>query len=101
MDFDEAGLLEGLEGDERAARVRLLESLASDGYTLDELSQAALEDRLALLPVEHVLAGEYTARDLERMTGLSASTLLRIRRSLGLPEAQPDERTFSEADIEA
>ena len=48
MDFAEAGLLEGLDGDDREARVRLLESLAGDGYTLDELKQAAAEDRLAL-----------------------------------------------------
>ncbi len=101
MDFAEAGLLEGLDGEECAARVRLLEGLIADGATLEELKQAAAEDRLALLPVERVLAGEYTARDLERMTNVSATTLLRIRRSLGLPEAGADEKTFSEADIEA
>ena len=32
---------------------------------------------------------------------MPASTLLRIRRALGLPEAGPDEKVFSEADIEA
>ena len=101
MDFDEAGLLEGLDGDERAARLRLLEALVADGFTLEELKEANAEERLALLPVERVLAGEYTARDLERMTNVSAKTLLRIRRSLGLPEAQPDEPVFSAADIEA
>ena len=101
MDFDRAGLLEGLDGDDRAARLRLLESLAANGYTLKELKEAAAEERLALLPVERVLAGEYTARDLERETNVPASTLLRIRRSLGLSDAKPDEKIFAEADIEA
>src|SRR5205807_1616730 len=56
---------------------------------------------LALLPVERVLAGEHSARDLEKLTGVPAATMLRIRRSLGLPEAKPNDKTFSEADIEA
>lgn len=52
MDFDGAGLLDGLDGDERAAREQLLQRLAADGFTLDELKSAVRADRLALLPVE-------------------------------------------------
>lgn len=101
MDFEAAGLLDGLEGNERAARLRLLERLEADGCEMDEIRQAVAEDRLALLPVERVLTGDHTARELEQMTGLPADALLRIRRSLGLPEGQPDEKIFAEADIEA
>ena len=61
MDFDQAGLLDGLEGEDRAARERLLERLAGEGYTLEELKAAIKEDRLALLLVERVLGGRYTA----------------------------------------
>ena len=101
MDYAAAGLLDGLEGEDRAARIRLLESLVEQGVELDELRAAVAEDRLALLPVERVLQGEYSARDLEQRTGLPAQTTLEIRRALGLAEAGPDEKVFAEADIEA
>jgi hypothetical protein len=58
IDFEAEGLLEGLDEATRAARRDLLEQLAADGATLDELKRAVAEDRLALLPVERVLAGE-------------------------------------------
>ena len=38
MDFEKAGLLEGLQADARRARLRLLEQLASDGFSPEELS---------------------------------------------------------------
>jgi adenylate cyclase len=101
MDYAAEGLLDGLEGEERAARIRLLDRLVAAGFELDELRRAVAEDRLALLGIERVLAGEYTAREIEARTGLPAETTLRIRRALGLPEAGPEERIFSEADVEA
>ncbi len=99
MDFDEEGLLDGLEGRERAARERLLAKLAQDGFTLDEMRRAVAEDRLALLPVERVLGGIYTANEISEQTGLPARVLLRLRRMLGLPEAGPDDRVFGEEDV--
>jgi adenylate cyclase len=101
MDFAAAGLLDGLEGKERAAREQLLERLAAEGFTFDELKAAAAEDRLALLPVERVLGGHHTAREISERTGVPAEMMLRIRRLLGLPEAGPDDRVFSEEDIAA
>jgi adenylate cyclase len=101
MDFAAAGLLDGLEGEERAARIRLLESLEAAGFAVDELKAAVAEDRLALLPVERVLAGRYTARELEEQTGVPVAVMLRIRRSLGLPEGTADEKLFSDEDIAA
>jgi adenylate cyclase len=99
VDFDE--LLDGLEGEDRAARERLLERLAGEGYTIDDLKAAIEEDRLALLPVERVLGGRYTARDLEERTGFPAAQMLRIRRLLGLPEVSPDDRVYGEEEIDA
>jgi adenylate cyclase len=101
VDFDAAGLLDGLEGEDRAARERLLHRLADEGYTLDELKQAVGEDRLPLLLVDRVLGGRYTADELEERTGLTAAQLLRIRRLLGLPEAASDDRVFGEEEIKA
>jgi adenylate cyclase len=101
VDFEGSGLLEGLEGEDREARLRLLERLASDGTSLDELKEAVAEDRLALLPVERVLGGRYSARDVERRTGVPAALMMRIRRLSGLPDARPDEPVFAEEDLSA
>ncbi len=101
VDFDAAGLLDGLDRQERAARQKLLEQLLGDGFSEEELKAAVAEDRLALLPVERVLGGRYTAREVEERTGLPAALVLRIRRLMGLPEAGPDERAFGDEDIAA
>jgi adenylate cyclase len=101
MDFAAAGLLDGLEGEERAARERLLQQLADAGFTQAELQDAVAEDRLALLPVDRALEGDHTATEIEERTGLPAETVLRIRRLLGLPEARPGDRVFRDEDIDA
>jgi adenylate cyclase len=101
MDFDEVGLLEGLDGEDRAKRLRLLEQLADDGFSETELIKAVKENRLALLPVERVLGGTYTAGQVEERTGLPAGTMARIRRQHGLPAAEPEDRVFSDEDVEA
>lgn len=101
MDFAAEGLLDGLEPEHRAARERLLQNLLDQGVGLEELKAAVAEDRLVLLPVERMLAGRYTAEDVHKMTGVPVATMLRIRRSLGLPEASPEEPVFCQADVEA
>jgi len=101
MDFKAAGLLDGLEGDDRRARLRLLKALAEDGFTLDELRDAALENRLVLLPVERVLAGTYTLDEVAERSGLSTDLVKRIRRLEGLPEPEPDQRVFSKEEEKA
>ncbi|HTX29854.1 MAG TPA: adenylate cyclase regulatory domain-containing protein [Solirubrobacteraceae bacterium] len=101
MDFAAAGLLDGLEGKEREAREQLLERLASDGFTLDELKQAVAEERLALLPVERVLGGNWSSRQIAEKTDLPLELLLRLRRLLGLPETDPDDEIFGDEWIEA
>ena len=101
MDFDAEGLLDGLEGEERKARERLLEQLVSDGVELDELKQAVAEERLALLPVERVLGGDRSASQIAAETGLPTDLILRIRRLTGLPEAGPDDPVFGAEDLEA
>jgi adenylate cyclase len=101
MDFAKAGLLDGLEGPERKAREQLLARLADDGVELDELKAAVAENRLALLPVERVLGGRYTAAEIEERTGLSSELVARVRVLLGLPEPGPSDREFSDEDIAA
>jgi adenylate cyclase len=101
VDYESAGLLEGLEGDDRGARERLLDRLVDEGFTLEELDAAVREDRLPLLLVERVLGGRYSAKQLEERTGLEAAQMLRIRRLLGLPEASPDDLVFGEEEVAA
>jgi adenylate cyclase len=101
MDFEKAGLLDGLEGEEREARIRLLEHLCSDGFTFDEIKQAAAEDRLVLLPVERVLGGKYSVGELSDQVGLPIELVQRFRRLQGLPEPAPDDKVFAEEDVEA
>jgi adenylate cyclase len=101
MDFEQAGLLDGLEGADRDAREQLLQQLADDGVGLDELKAAVAEDRLALLPVERVLGGTYTAADVEDRSGLEADLVRRVRGLLGLPIPGEDDRVFSDADVAA
>jgi len=101
MDFEQAGLLDGLNGADRDAREQLLQKLADEGVGLDELKAAVAEDRLALLPVERVLGGRYTASDIEQRSGLEADIVRRLRGLLGLPIPGEDDRVFSDADAEA
>ena len=101
VDYAAAGLLDGLEGEEREARIRLLDQLVADGFSEEELSSAVAEDRLALLPVDRVLGGRYTAGEIAERTGVPASLVIRTRRLLGLPEAGVDERVFGDEDVEA
>jgi adenylate cyclase len=101
MDFAAAGLLDGLEGAERGQREQLLARLIDDGFSLDDLRKAVQENRLALLPVDEVLGGAYSAEEIEQRTDLPAGMMVRIRRLHGLPEPRPEDKVFSEEDIEA
>jgi adenylate cyclase len=101
MDFAAAGLLDGLEGADREHRETLLARLADDGFSLEELSTAVRENRLALLPVDQLLGGAYSAEEIEERTDLPAGLMIRIRRLHGLPEPGPADKVFSDEDVEA
>jgi len=101
MDFASHGLLEGLKGDARTARERLLTHLVQDGCTLEQLTKAVRENRLALVPVDRVLGGTHSAVEIERRTGLPAHMMIRIRQLHGLDEVDSESRVFSDQDLEA
>jgi adenylate cyclase len=104
IDFEAEGLLEGVAGEARQARLDLLEQLSGEGCSLDELKEAVAAGRLTLLPVERALAGKgprYTAREIAELAGIDMETLLRFRSALGIPLADPDQRVGTEADLEA
>ena len=81
MDFEAEGMLEGLSPRQRTARLELLHRLAADGFSPEQLREAVAEDRLALLPVDRVLAAQYTAAEVHELTGVPVELVLRIRRA--------------------
>jgi adenylate cyclase len=101
MDFSGDDWLDGLEGESRTAREQLLQYLSGEGFSLEQLTAAVNEDRLALLPVDRVLGGSYSASEVEEQTGLPAALMIQIRRQHGLPQVGPEARVFSDEDIEA
>ncbi len=104
IDFEAEGLLEGTSGRARDGRRRLLEELAADGATLDELRRAVVEDRLALLPVERLIGGvgpRYTAAEVTDISDLDSGGLRFLRQAIGLPAPGEGEVAYTEADLEA
>ncbi len=103
INYEAEGLLEGVEGEEREARLELLQLLTEDGASLTDLKRAVVEDRLALLPVDRVLAGEgkYTAVEVSERSGLAPEFQDRLFRALGLALADPDERVYGDEDVDA
>src|SRR4051812_49790748 len=92
MDWEAEGLLEGLEDDDhRKGRIELLDYLHGEGCELDELKQAVAEDRLVLLPVERLLAGDktYSQRQIADEAGLELDHPRRYPPALGLAGPRP------------
>jgi adenylate cyclase len=103
IDFEAAGLLDGIAGEAREARRELLGRLAGEGVSLQELREAVKGGRLTLLPVERALAGDgrrYTLREVAEIAGLELDLLQRATAALGLPNPDPDDPTQTEADLE-
>jgi adenylate cyclase len=104
IDFEAEGLLEGLDGEARDARLKLLEQLAADGVSLEELRRAVHEDRLVLLPVERVLTGDgarYTREEVAELSGVEVELLEQQWRALGMPDPDEGEKAFGDRDVES
>lgn len=104
IDFEAEGLLDGTEGEAREARRELLERLAGEGVSAEELRAAVAAGRLTLLPVERALAGgspRYSPREVAEMSGVDIDLLQRATAALGVPYPSPDARSLTEADLEA
>ena len=104
VDWEAEGLLEGLDGEDRAAREKLLGELCDDGVPLEELRTAVAEDRLALVPVERLLSGgddRLTLAEAAERADVDADFLARDWRALGMAAPAEDARIYTERDVEA
>jgi adenylate cyclase len=103
VDFAAEGLLDGLEGTARDARLALLRDLHADGVPLDELHAATREGRLVLLPAERAIGGvpRYSAREIAELTGLDPEFIAELRRANGLPAFELDDRHLTERDLDS
>jgi adenylate cyclase len=103
IDFAAEGLLDGLEGDARAARVELLEQLTAEGVALKDLRAATRDGRLVFLGAERVVGGipRYSTREVGERTGVRPEFIMALRRANGLPVPSLDAVVCSEADIDA
>jgi adenylate cyclase len=102
IDFDAEGLLDGLQGEQRAERLALLEYLAGDGVPLAQLRRSTTLGTLMFLPAERVIGGQarYTAAEIAERSGVSEEFLLAVLRAMGLPIRDEDEAVYTESDLE-
>jgi adenylate cyclase len=103
IDFAGEGLLDGLEDEQRADRLKLLEQLAADGVPLSELRRATRNGTVIVLPADRVIVGgeRYTAGQVTELTGVDGEFLTAARRAMGLPIPEPDEAVYTEAELES
>lgn len=101
-DFAEAGLLDGLEPAARGGRVALLQQLATEGVTPEEMLTALHANRLGLLLLERTLSpqGRYTEADVAGLAGLDHEELGRWFRALGRTSGADGAPVYHDTDVE-
>src|SRR3954466_15760139 len=102
VDFASEGLLDGLHGEARTARLELLERLHAEGATIDELRAAAAAGLLVFLLAERLVDGppRHRPRDVAREAGIPLEVLEAMRRAPGLPGPDPDAPALPALDRE-
>jgi adenylate cyclase len=102
IDFEAEGLLEGLEGSQRAERLALLEELAGEGVPLADLRRTTATGTIVYLPADRIIVGteRYTAAEVAELTGVDEPFLIRLRRAMGLPIPDSEEAVYTSAEVE-
>jgi adenylate cyclase len=103
IDFAAEGLLDGLEGKQRAERLVLLQELVAQGVPLSELRRTTASGTILYLPADRVIvsADRYTSGEVAEMTGIEEEFLVRVRRAMGLPIPEADEAVYTETEVES
>ncbi len=102
-DFEAEGLLDGLDGEVRNARLRLLEWLFDRGATLQQLSKAVAEDRLVVFAAELELVEEqrYTGQEIAELAAIPIELFFGVLGAAGLAQPDSDDLVFGERDLNA
>src|SRR3954447_3362873 len=81
VDFASEGLLDGLDGEERTARLELLERLHAEGATVAELRDAVADGLLVFVLAERLVDGppRHRPRDVARKAGIPLEVLEAMR----------------------
>jgi adenylate cyclase len=103
IDFAAEGLLDGLDGEPRAERLALLEHLAAEGVSLAELRRTTAAGTTMFLPADRIIGGgeRYSSAQVAELSGVDVDFLLATRRAMGLPIPDPDEPSYTEAELES
>jgi adenylate cyclase len=103
IDFEAEGLLAGLEGEQRADRLALLNYLAADGVSLAELRTVTASGALPFLPAERVIGGRhrYTTAEAAERTGVEVEFFNAMRRAMGLPVPEAHEAVYTEEEVDS
>jgi adenylate cyclase len=104
VDWEDEGLLEGVDGKAREGRRELLDELHESGLGLEELREAVQEGRLVLLPLEQALSGDgplLTRREVAEKAEVDVEFLRKNWRALGMTEPEEDEKAFTQHDVDA
>jgi len=103
IDFEAEGLLDGLEGAQRAERLALLEQLAADGVPLSELRRTTASGTVMFLPADRLIVSDrrYTAAEIAELTGIEPEMLNSLSRAMGLPIADLDDPVYTDLELEA
>ena len=91
IDFEAEGLLDGLEGEQRAERIALLQQLAADGVPLSELKRTTAAGTVLFLPADRVIVSDerYTAKQIAELTGIEPDMLHPLGRALDVEDLEP------------
>jgi len=102
IDWAAEGLLDGLEGPDREARVELLETLDAEGFTLQDIKRSNSEGEILFLLAGRAISVDvrYAWTELVAQSGLGERLVERLMRSQGVTRADDDSRWYTDADLQ-
>src|SRR3954447_20198919 len=100
VDWAAEGLLDGLEGEERQSRVELLETLVTEGCSLDDIKRADAEGQLLFMLAGRAIDVEvkFTFDELVERSGIDEELVARLVRAQGFPLLR-DGRAYTDTDV--
>jgi adenylate cyclase len=101
-DYQAAGLYDP-DAENATDRLALLEWLAAEGMTLEEMVEAHARQSLPGILAQRTLrpGRRLTLAEAAERAGITIDEAERLRRAVGFPAADPEDRIFSAADAEA